>query len=375
MTHRLPWLDFLRGLAALLVVLEHLRAFLFPPYASLPASGYFLKGFYLMTGFGHQAVMAFFVLSGFLVGGSVFRSLEAGTWSWGGYLLRRLSRLWTVLLPALLLTLIWDGWGRALDPSGYSGLFREIYHSGPVSGAAPASTPFVFAGNLFFLQTILVPCFGTDSPLWSLSNEFWYYLLFPLLVRVFFPGSLAFRVVSLVLGIVLLWCLPSEFLQGFVIWTMGAVTFRLISTGKAPAWLRTPPVLWLSLIIAVAVLISTRFSVSQWGDLALGCALLPLTGTLSLQSMGARWFHGISGAISEISYTLYLVHFPFLIWIFFSYSRGRQVKPDFQGLLLFLGLLVLVLLYSSGVWWCFERNTDRIRRWLGGRVCHSKGAC
>ena len=35
-------------------------------------------------------------------------------------------------------------------------------------------------GNLFFLQTIFVPPFGSNAPLWSLSFEFWYYLLFPL---------------------------------------------------------------------------------------------------------------------------------------------------------------------------------------------------
>ena len=76
--HRLVHLDCLRGVAALLVCLEHLRAFLFVPFAQLKSLGVFTKGFYLVTGLGHQAVMIFFVLSGFLVGGSVITAFQPG---------------------------------------------------------------------------------------------------------------------------------------------------------------------------------------------------------------------------------------------------------------------------------------------------------
>lgn len=373
MRNRLPWLDFLRGTAALLVVLEHLRAFLFPSYSTGHLNGIFLRGFYGLTGLGHQAVMAFFVLSGFLVGGSVLRSLDAGNWCWRGYLLRRLSRLWSVLLPALVLTLIWDTWGRTLHPSGYSGVFRDLFHSGPVPGAPPAGTLPVFLGNLFFLQTILVPCFGTDFPLWSLANEFWYYLMFPLLVRCFFPGSLVSKLCSLVAGILLLWVLPRDFLPGFVIWILGAFTYRLTSSGNPPAWFRGPMILSLSVILAGIVLIWSRVSASPWVDLVLGVSFLPLTGVLSLLPNDADWFHRISGAMSEISYTLYLVHFPFLAWIFFTVFQGRQVVPDFPGMALYVGLLLAVLAYASLTWWCFERNTDRIRAWISGALLGSKG--
>lgn len=374
MNHRLPWLDFLRGTAALLVVLEHLRAFLFAPYSTLRAPGILIKGFYGLTGLGHQAVMVFFVLSGFLVGGSVFRGLESGAWRWREYLLKRLSRLWTVLLPALLLTMFWDGWGHALHPEGYGGQFRELYHSGPVAGESPADTPLVFFGNLLFLQTIMVPCFGTDSPLWSLANEFWYYLLFPLFLRTFYQGRAVSGFVSFAAGLALLWFLPAGFIPGFVIWTMGAITFRMTCITKVPGWIRSRLFLTACLILACGVLIWTRFSAFPWVDLVLGLALLPLTWSLSLHAKGGRWLHGISGALSEISYTLYLVHFPLLAWIFFTLFRGQQMMPDGRGFLLFFSILLLVLLYSSVAWWCFERNTDRIRRWIGGLFPPTKGA-
>jgi peptidoglycan/LPS O-acetylase OafA/YrhL len=57
---------------------------------------------YLITGLGHQWVIVFFVLSGYLVGGSVLRSVAVNHWSWRVYLLNRLTRLYAVLIPALV---------------------------------------------------------------------------------------------------------------------------------------------------------------------------------------------------------------------------------------------------------------------------------
>ena len=372
MRNRLPWLDLMRGSAALLVVLEHLRAFLFPAYSSLVCPGIFLKAFYFLTGLGHQAVMAFFVLSGFLVGGSVFRSRDTGTWSWGGYLLRRLSRLWTVLLPALLLTAFWDQWGSFQHPEGYAGIFRAIYHSGPVPGGVLSDTVPVFLGNMFFLQTIFVPCFGTNSPLWSLANEFWYYLIFPLLLSAISPGRLMVRIPAVLIVSAILWILPWDFFQGLVIWILGALTFRFATSASMSRMGGLLPLI-LSLLLAFVVLLwSRRALVPAWGDLIVGCSLLPLTATLALRVTRGRWFHGLTGAMSEISYTLYLVHFPFLAWIFFTGFEGRQIVPYLHGDLLFACLLLLVLAYSTIIWWCFERNTDRIRRWVTGLSPYSQ---
>src|ERR1035438_1552489 len=131
MNYRLANLDLLRGLAALLVCAGHLRAFLFVHFGEVKSPGAFDRLFYLGTGLSHQAVVIFFVLSGYLVGGSVFSAYQAGRWSWPNYALRRMSRLWVVLLPALVLTLALDSLGRCLGTAGYAGTFRSFYNSGP----------------------------------------------------------------------------------------------------------------------------------------------------------------------------------------------------------------------------------------------------
>ena len=80
-------LDLIRGVSALLVMSGHLRAALFKDFAELGNNASSLeKGFYFITGLGHQAVMVFFVLSGFFVGGSVLKSKNNFNFKnfWGG---------------------------------------------------------------------------------------------------------------------------------------------------------------------------------------------------------------------------------------------------------------------------------------------------
>src|SRR5665647_3965432 len=104
MRARWPYLDLARFIAALLVALSHLRGFVFVDFYSIDHPSLVWSAFYFATGFGHQAVMAFFVLSGFLVGGTVVSGAEAAQWSWSDYAITRMTRLWIVLHPALVLT-------------------------------------------------------------------------------------------------------------------------------------------------------------------------------------------------------------------------------------------------------------------------------
>lgn len=142
-------------------------------YELLPSHSWFEKAFYFLTGLGHQSVMIFFVLSGFFIAGSVSAAFERDKWSWREYTINRLTRLWVVLLPALIVTLILDQIGMGLTHgAGYDGRYREMVNSGP-SLAEPANLGITtFLGNMAFLQTIATPVFGSNGPLWTLANEF-----------------------------------------------------------------------------------------------------------------------------------------------------------------------------------------------------------
>ncbi len=85
--------DLLRGLAAIFVLIGHWRNLFFLDFSELTVHRALLFVPYILTGAGHQSVILFFVLSGYFIGGTVFRAIEQDRWEWSGYLLRRFVRL------------------------------------------------------------------------------------------------------------------------------------------------------------------------------------------------------------------------------------------------------------------------------------------
>jgi peptidoglycan/LPS O-acetylase OafA/YrhL len=214
-------LDALRGIAAIAVLGFHFRGTFFVDIDSAQA-GWLLRLFYFMTELGHQAVMIFFVLSGYLIGASVLRTFQEERWSWQPYLVNRLSRLWTVLIPALVLGALWDRAGMFwFGTAGiYGGKVANASISAPI---LPASNAITMLGNAFFLQRVLVPTFGSNGPLWSLTYEFWYYILFPLLLLMVWPGNRKdSRIAGLIGFSIIVVGLGPTISRAFAIWLMGA---------------------------------------------------------------------------------------------------------------------------------------------------------
>jgi peptidoglycan/LPS O-acetylase OafA/YrhL len=163
-------------------MLSHLRALCFIDYGHVKASAdtVVAKGLYLATSFGHQSVMIFFVLSGFLISSSILKKLRENRWSWRDYVVDRGIRLYTVLIPGLLLGWCWDYLGIIAFNANHLYSSPTVPFGPNIPGRQLSLVDF--AGNLVFLQTRFVPVFGSNGPLWSLFNEFWYYALFPCIV-------------------------------------------------------------------------------------------------------------------------------------------------------------------------------------------------
>ncbi|MEI9982374.1 MAG: acyltransferase [Aliidongia sp.] len=182
------WLDAMRWLAAWAVLVAHIGDNLLVYVSNLPAGerpvAYY--AFALIAGFGHPAVMAFFVISGFLVGGGYWRSWAEGRAEpYRRYLMKRILRLDLVLVPALLLTLLLDLIGKDMLGGAVAGIYA------PPQSDALAS----LACNLAFLQTAACREYGTNGALWSLFNEFWYYVLWPpLMAALVFPLRIPMRI-------------------------------------------------------------------------------------------------------------------------------------------------------------------------------------
>lgn len=356
-------LDLIRGLAALLVTMGHLRAVLFVDQPQLIDGGVLTKIFYLLTSLGHQSVVVFFVLSGYLVGGSV---LTAGSqFNFPAYMRVRLARLWVVLIPCLVLTWAVDLLVAHWAPDVLTGLYAGRWHVGPRPGEFDNSVGTLI-GNILFLQTMAVPVFGSNGPLWSLANEFWYYVLFPLMyglvgTRIYAQGrGRAFIAVVVVAAIV--WAMPTDMLVGFGVWLLGVWV----------AQVRLAPRAWMgltSLGLLASTIAFSKWSVMAgcqlWGDVVLGIGVAwALHATRSWRLHSASTIGLCAQRISDLSFSLYLSHFPFVMLLGAIFSRVQRMQPGLMPLIGFVLALCGLLGVAYFFWYAFERHTPQVRRWL-----------
>ncbi len=98
------WLDGLRFVAAFMVLLSHARNTFYPAFGDLPADQHnvITMAFTMFCRMGHEAVIIFFVLSGFLVGGRGFERMLNGTMNVGSYAIDRFSRIYPPLVAAII---------------------------------------------------------------------------------------------------------------------------------------------------------------------------------------------------------------------------------------------------------------------------------
>jgi peptidoglycan/LPS O-acetylase OafA/YrhL len=372
-----PLLDVLRGPAALLVFAEHWRNFFFQDFAQVENPGIGLKVFYIFTGAGHEAVMIFFVLSGCVIAHVFYGMNASNSWAWSKYLVARLTRLWIVLIPALVLAFLWDRTGMWLaggDDPVYSGTGFGNMVNVPV---AETSTLWIFVGNVFFGQKIFVPAFGSLWPSWSIAYEFMYYLAYPALALALIPAmgrSWPVRIGYLLLASGVLVFAGGRIAMSFPIWLAGAVAYLCFR--RFPLQDRfAGPGFALGLLLTVACIVGSRsgkiIPYVHWDWLiaiacgfAVYCGLGANPGKLTTRLL--KPLH----QFSAVSYSLYLYHMPVLLFaaaLTFTNSSERWV-PDAPNLMWGLLVAILVFAYCLAGWYFTERNTGLIRKWTSKRL-------
>ena len=364
-------LDALRGVAAVIVVAGHERGLFFSEVTTGAHDGATIGNKTtgdLSISIGLEAVMVFFVLSGFLVGGSVLRLMGNNIWSWRNYLIRRLTRLWVVLIPALLLGFALDlGGSRLFSGAGsiYSSPPGQIYVSSP--NLWSLYTPAILLGNIAFTQNVFVPVAGTNGALWSLTNEFWYYIAFPmLLLGVKRKQAFWKRVAYLLTCAVILANLGFGGSFLFLIWMLGAAVSIMplrFSTGVA-----SRASLLVTLILAAAfLLVKTRVGSIVAGEAIIGVLSALLIYLILHQTCKAKpgVYRFMSTHASTMSYTLYLSHLPILIFICAAINNPWMIwKPTITNILISVFVFSLNLALAYLLYRLFESNTDRYRRFV-----------
>src|SRR5580704_14806183 len=362
-------LDLIRGLAAWAVMWGHLRALFFVDFQQLQHSSPLLKILYFVTGFGHEAVMVFFVLSGFFISTAIISRHVSGKWSWRDYAIDRSSRLYVVLIPALLLGWLWDRAGGYIFSS--TGLYSRALEGFGVVIAQNRVTLGIFLGNLLFLQTIVCPTFGSNGPLWSLANEFWYYVLFPIALAacVAWKAQSSRIAISLtILAVCLAIFVGSQILVGFLIWLAGAIlVFAYTNYAFAgKGWLRLYFLASSFLLFACLGAARTGNPAVLASDLALGTAFsLFLLGVLQMDfRIEHRFYSRAAHLMAGFSYSLYVLHFPLLLFLRAWWVPPQRWPPDARHLAYGTIVGVIVLSFSWFMSTFTERKTHIARQWM-----------
>lgn len=359
-------LDILRFGAALLVLFEHARAAIFIPYEAVEQHRLLLAPFYALTSMGHEAVMIFFALSGYLVGGHVIARMQEGRWSTLDYVLRRMTRLWIVLMLALLLTFLVDQLSVSMgNGSLYNGTYLgQLVPSLPTSAEPASYSLSTLLGNVFFLQTIFVPVYGSNGPLWSLAYEFWYYVLFPPLAWAFLgDGSLPARILAVAAAIAIAVWLPWDIVKLGLVWLAGVVAFLAQKRLTRAERTLSGKLGWIGFVVIGGVTLASVVTASI-DALLLGlvvAALLPLIGMQTWVSSNLRKSAELG---AEMSYSLYLFHFPIVVAITGSVTLPTRLPPSGSGFALFLCISIAALLISTLLWGIFESRTQSVYRAL-----------
>ncbi len=374
------FIDCARWIAATLVALHHAHGafvnqadIMTVPHAPPVYVWWFLTAY----PFAHGAVVVFFVLSGFLVGGSVIeRSAGARPWL-RNYLIDRTSRIYVVLLPTIALVFVLDTIGRHIFAG--AGVYEMPFYQGVFE-------PAWIAATLVSLQGIWFPTYGTNVALWSLGMEYWYYIVFALLMlpRSSFYSSGA-RWGGLALGLVV-FCLlalsPSYFMFGAFIWLLGALTRVAPRPLVKSKWLAL--LAWIAAVTIIRLV--TRGAIIEDHPrkefLDAINALLFANVLLTLRfdiGEGFSWcrarFHHI---FADFSYTLYATHMTILVflWAMIASLKGGDWRLEVATPAHYafaFGALVFCMICAWALSRVTEARTGVVRTWLR-RVAPGGGA-
>lgn len=305
--HRFEALDAWRGICALLVALYHLSA-----------AGYFFD--FPIVRNGGAGVEFFFVLSGFVIAYAYRNGVSAPS-----FLLRRFGRLY----PLHLFTL---GVLVCIELAKLVALASLGVTAGSPAFQGDSSLPSLVANLLLANGLGFFDYYSWNGPSWSISTEFYTYLIY---LAIVYSGN-RWSVVNNVLIIGLSFCLlvanklagsPLSNIEGegFILCVFGFFVGKLLYSGYAAAVSKNfiPP-RHSELVALLVVIVIFMGWVPELAMVPLFAGVIFVfafqQGVIS-KALTTR----VPQHLGEISYSIYLVHFPVLALINGTARVAQQV--------------------------------------------------
>jgi peptidoglycan/LPS O-acetylase OafA/YrhL len=325
---RIAQLDFLRGIAILLVLFMHT---LIQP----ESAGIFRPVSAALVHFGWSGVDLFFVLSGFLVGGLLLKEIRLrGSLDVKRFLIRRGLKIWPGYFALLLFAFA-----------------IEVRHTGT------HATIRKILPNLLHLQNYLGTIRGHT---WSLAVEEHFYLLLPLLlIFLLATGRKTISALPVIAAVVAVICLSLRILvvtaNPHGDWHMGETHLRLDG-----------------LLFGVALAYAHHFHADKFARFSSHRVLLSLGGLALLLPM--FWFDSSSAFVCTIGYTLLFLGYGLLLSVIVHIPLGSGILGRIMASRIGQGV-AFIGFYSYSIYlWFLDLAQDPLHHLLAHhftRVSHS----
>lgn len=355
---RLGYIEGMRGVAAFYVVLQHICTMV-DPYRGLVRGDlqpHWLGWAMRPLWYGHLAVSAFIVISGFCLQLSLYGRGDGSLKDVRRFLLRRCERILPPYYACLAISL------------AVCFLVTRHQTGMPFSQYLPVTWANV-AAHVFMVHN-LDPAwmYKINGVLWSIAIEFQLYFAFPLLVAAL--ARWRGWPVLLLAGLLawgLLEAIPSA--MKLYVWYAPLFVLGMFAARLAFDPHRPPLAAWhwgsLAWVGAAATVVSLRSSWPMPISDSLGgitTAALLAMGASSQKALSIRFFSlKPIVLLGAFSYSLYLMHHPVMQTVFVLRPEAASTPLRQTAYLAVVGLpVILVLCYAF--YWVFERPFVKARR-------------
>lgn len=318
-----PDIDGLRAVAVLAVVFFHM--------GGLPVSG------------GFVGVDVFFVISGYLISGNIMKSMGQGRFSLLEFFERRFRRLQPALIGVMLASVV--AFSIVLTPIDYKAFAQSVGSS------------LLFCSNvLFYLKSGYFDPSSETKPLlhtWSLGVEEQFYFVFPLLMLLVYGWGRKWMAVAF--GLLALTSLTwsafgSEkypeavfYLPFSRMWELLLGVLLVLLKDRLPSgrWIReVMAATGLMLVLSSILMFTPKQGYPGWE------AVVPCFGAVLIIASAERGIGYVSGLlawrpmvfIGTLSYSMYLWHWPLLVFIKYLLFRDLDQIEIVLYLLALLGV-------------------------------------
>jgi peptidoglycan/LPS O-acetylase OafA/YrhL len=341
-------LDALGGYSALAVLFAHVKQWFVPPVTGIETTNR-----YVWNAISYYAVLAFFVISGYVITHSLLENRRKnGQINKASFLRSRALRILPPFIAALSFSILVATGIQHYSLHGATGFrtpadFYVARHNVTLNPRDVWATAFLSNGVIPGTGTIV-----TNGALWPLSYEVWLYG-FALLVAIACEPKQRSRWISIAaLAVVALLLRKNQmFFEYAIYWAYGAA-LALYLHAKA-RWRFFP--LFVGLValpgLFVCAVSPQRILPLNHGALSLPINLFAVTLMTALFRLQQNWNLGpidrLGAFLSRSSYTLYILHFPILLLLFsFFHLRFLGWSTAERSCFLGAGTLFIVVISS-----------------------------